>query len=351
MDALWRIIVVVSFLAFCSADGLSAQLRSPLQAQNDTPSEYVSSSRPSFDEYNEQRRSLIQAEIDSNFESDVILTPKEQLANEIVMRAKKKELDEGHLNPQHFIPSRHIFEVLDEIRSSDLFKILRKMPKGGILHAHAIALCSANYLVNLTYLSDLWQCGKNGEIVRFMFSRSVPKASPLVECEWSLVASERERLGAHEYDSYIRTVFTLYDRRTDPKTQFSNTNDVWEHLKKLFKRVSSAIKYAPVWKSYFKQALQEVYDDNVQYLEFRAAITMVRIFANKFLSCEYISYSLIRRYMTLTVDFMRRRKRCKCITNPCKSSSKSIQTSSGRNLSMLHQNWFQTRWSGSILRK
>lgn len=251
-------------------------LRLPLLIRNQVASDAEKAApRPTFDEYIRERRALLQAETDFGFESDVVLTQKESLANEIIMRAKTKEVNAGHINPHAFNPSRHIFEVLDDIQHSDLFKILRKMPKGGILHAHDTALCSANYLVNLTYLPDLWQCTKNGSVAQFLFSKNEPKPATGIECQWILVSRERQRLGAQNYDSYVRTLFTLYDRRVNPKIQFSDVNAVWNRFMQLFMHVGPLVTFAPVWKSYYKQALKEMYEDNVQYLEFRGLLPEV----------------------------------------------------------------------------
>lgn len=292
--------------------------------------------RLTFEEYKRQRKALIQAEIDAGFESDVFLTPNEILANEVIMRAKKKELDEGHLNPEEFNPSRHIFEVLDDIQYSDLFKILRKMPKGGILHAHSTALCSANYLVNITYVPNLWQCTRNSKVAEFRFSKSRPKPVEKIECKWILVAQERERIGAPKFDSYIRTLFTLYDRRVNPKTQFSDINAVWDRLMAIFAVVGPLLGYVPVWRGYYKQALQEMYDDNVQYLEVRSSFGTVRAalcFIMKLLSS--LSYqSCLDRFMTWMDGGTRKRRQQKCSTKLCSSSSKSIQTSLAQSSSM-----------------
>lgn len=232
--------------------------------------------RPSLDDYMNQRRILLKEEFNSSFESDVTLTNNERLANEIIMRAKSKEVSEGHANPYSFNPSRHIFEVLQNVKNSDLFKILEKMPKGGVLHSHDTALCSADYLVTLTYWPNLWQCTRNRTITQFYFSRARPAPETGVNCTWTLVAEERQQQGVAKYDEYVRTFFTLFDKDVHPKVQYSDINDVWQAMMAIFMRVTPLLGYAPVWKAYYKQALREMYADNVQYLEFRSTLPAVR---------------------------------------------------------------------------
>lgn len=234
--------------------------------------------RPSLAEYMSQRQALKDDEFNLSFESDVTLTDNERLANEIIMRAKNKELNRGLADPASFNPSRHLFEVLQEVKDSDLFKILQKMPKGAILHAHDTALVSADFLVTLTYWPNLWQCAENATITHFYFSSAQP--GPDVEvignCSWTLVADERQTRGPAKYDEYVRKLFTLYDKDVNPKVQYRDINDVWSTMMRIFLRVTPMVGYAPAWKAYYKHALKEMYADNVQYLEFRSTLPPVR---------------------------------------------------------------------------
>lgn len=232
--------------------------------------------RPSLEEYLSQRQKLKNEEFEASFESDVQLTDVEEEANEIIMRAKNKELNRGLADPSSFNPARHIFEVLQEVKESDLFKILKKMPKGGILHAHDTALCSADYLVSLTYWEHLWQCAENGSIVSLYFSREQPKPDPLLNCVWTSVAEERERRGAAEYDAALRKSFTLFDKDVNPKLQYSDINAVWKVMMDIFGRITPLLGYVPVWQAYYKNGLKEMFADNVQYLEFRGTLPPVQ---------------------------------------------------------------------------
>lgn len=235
------------------------------------PKKTKMSKRPSFDQYIASRQSVFKQENLNNFESDVKLNPKEEKANKVIMAIKNAELNDGFLNPQNFAPSRHFFEVLEIINKSKLFKIIRKMPKGGILHAHDTALCSTDYLVSLTYREHLWQCNDNNNtIVSFKFSKNTPDI--VAGCKWLKVADERARVGRVEYDAHIRSNFTLF---TTDRNKFSDINDVWNAFMGLFIRFEPLVTYAPVFKDYYKQALKEMMEDNVQYLELRVLLPPV----------------------------------------------------------------------------
>lgn len=238
------------------------------------------SDRPNIDEYYAMRKQFIDSEIQYAFGSDIQLDAREQQANAIIMAAKEAEYENGILTPSTFNPSRHIFETLAIIKQSKLFQIIQQMPKGGILHAHDMALCSADYTVTLTYWPHLWQYSRpNGtDILKFLFSANRPNASVAGEAEhvWRLVSDVRRDMGRAKYDKYVRTLFTLYDENVqDPKIQFADINEVWRKFRRLFSNVTGLLTYAPIWKAYFKRALAEMLDDGVQYLELRSTLPQV----------------------------------------------------------------------------
>lgn len=231
--------------------------------------------------YYRLRQELIDNEFESSFGNDIELNSKEQLANKIIIEAKEDEYKNVVNAPSSFTPSHHIFETFERVKSSKLFQIIEKMPKGGILHAHDTALCSTDYVVSLTYKSNLWQysCYNATNIEKFLFALNQPdNIEKKTYCSWRLVKDVRREIGAAKYDAYVRTLFTLYDKNVNPKTQFSDINDVWSKFLGIFQRVTPILTYATIWKEYYKQALKEMLNDGVQYLEFRSTLPPVTVF-------------------------------------------------------------------------
>lgn len=232
---------------------------------------YDSLHRPNLTEYMIKRNELIKKQFDASFESDVILNNREKLANKIIMKLKSNEIANGLLYPSNFTPSQHFFDVMDKIDDSKLYQIIQHMPKGGVLHAHATSICDPDCIIKFTYYKHLWQCNHtyNG-IVRFRFKVEKPTERLLNDedaCVWSLVADERQKMGAEIYDKTIRTLFTLVTER--PKETYKDINKVWKKFSNILDLTRSIVTYAPVWKEYYKQALRNYYSDGVQYLEIR----------------------------------------------------------------------------------
>lgn len=116
--------------------------------QNKNISHMATNKRPTYDHYLEMRAKVVKEHADHALGADVILTPEEVQLNEILMEFKDEELTRGYENPFNFTPSRHFFDVLKSVESSQLFHLIRKMPKGAVLHAHDTALCKHIFMRN-----------------------------------------------------------------------------------------------------------------------------------------------------------------------------------------------------------
>jgi adenosine deaminase CECR1 len=156
-----------------------------------------------MNEYKLAREKLLKIHYENSFGSDEILTENEEKFNKILMALKKCEVFRGFKNPSDFNPMHHFLEVHEKINESKLFKIIRSMPKGAVLHTHDGGLGSADCMVSLTHWPNLWQSGEISDDTMFKFSTKKPGP------EWLLVADERLKMGAKNYDKTIRKLFTL----------------------------------------------------------------------------------------------------------------------------------------------
>lgn len=238
--------------------------------------------RPTYDEYKRQRKSFLQSEEHHFLGANVTLTDDEQLVNKFIMHLKLEELRKGFNDSYNFIPARHFFEVLDRFGQSKLFKIIQRLPKGGVLHAHDMALGSTDLIVNATYRDNLWQKGEFGKThgPHYKFSREKPGE------EWSLVSEIRKWMTDKVYDAKVDELFSLYN--TDPLNVYKSLDDVWSKFQNLFGCLAPLITFAPVWRQYYHDSLKQFYDDRVQYLEFRGVLPDVYDLDGRVYSAEEI---------------------------------------------------------------
>ncbi|XP_058831688.1 adenosine deaminase 2-like [Topomyia yanbarensis] len=240
--------------------------------------------RPSFEEYEHNRKQFIEEEEGRFLGADLNLSTEEQIVNEYAMKLKRAELEQGFNDSYKFIPARHFFEVLERFNESKLFQLIQKLPKGAVLHAHDTAIGSTELIVNATYSENLWQRGDfEGDTTGLLFEFS--KEAPCGD-GWKLVSDVRSAMSAEVYDEKIRKMFGLYTE--NPISTYKSINDVWGKFQEIFNLLYPIINYEPVWRQYFYDCLEQLYDDNVQYLEIRGVLPPVYDLSGKIYSPEEI---------------------------------------------------------------
>jgi hypothetical protein len=76
-------------------------------------------------------------------------------------------------------------------------------------------------------------------------------------------------------------VFRLYSQLTlivpNPEQVYPTIDKVWSKFRDIFSVSGGLGLYEPVISMYFNEVVTQFYDDNVQYLEFRAMLLGVRL--------------------------------------------------------------------------
>lgn len=123
----------------------------------------------------------------------------------------------------------------------------------------------------MTRWENLWQWGDIENLPKYLFAGKRP--SSIDGIEWRLVRDIRKEVGDEVYEKKIRRLFTLIV--DDPLIQYTDINTVWNKFQQIFTVFFPLVTYTETWKDYFRQSLQEMYDDGVQYLEFRGVLPEV----------------------------------------------------------------------------
>ncbi|KAF2887287.1 hypothetical protein ILUMI_18886 [Ignelater luminosus] len=215
-------------------------------------------------DYWNDREKLIKREESQMLGSSIILNEAEQIANKILMGYKYSEYDAGFQNPGIFAPGRHFFQSKRDVENSKVFSFIQKVPKGGALHGHDTALASFDYLYSLTYKANLYGCTVDGRIrLKFLSYQEQDKT-----CKWTLISELRKN--EPDFDKWLRSQLTL--DVSNPREEYPDINAVWKAMSDIFGTVDPLLNYKPVFEEYLYQALLELYNDNVMYLEFRGVL-------------------------------------------------------------------------------
>ncbi|XP_022831994.1 adenosine deaminase AGSA-like [Spodoptera litura] len=215
------------------------------------------------------RNILIEKELKMMVGHSIELYDNELEANEIIMDLKRKEIDYGFWNPKYYNLSKHFFEYKDLVKDTKLYKILKSMPKGAVLHGHDTAMLGPDYVLKLTYCNDLWICFKEDQSdVSFIFSKNHPTGR--CETKWERTKDIRRTMNVTEFDAKLRQFFTLVI--DNPEEVYTDVNTVWEYFSKYFARTEPLFTYKPVWEKYYYDTLLALREDNVMYFEIRSVL-------------------------------------------------------------------------------
>lgn len=261
---LFTLCLVVGHLVTSSPVIIDSYVRSSIHL------EMATEGRETFGEFQRKRDAFIKEEFSRSLGSDIVLSEAEQRLNHHVMKLKGEAIQNGVTNPGEFIPARHFFETVHEINESPLFKLIEKMPKGGVLHAHDTAICNLDFIVQLSYWDNLWQVTDAGaKQPRFRFSRKKPEGE-----NWLLVKKVRETRGVDAYDAELRKMISLY--MENPIGEARDVNAMWERFMEIFATTDGILLYKDAWEAYFLQGLKEFDADGVNYVEIRSILPKVR---------------------------------------------------------------------------
>lgn len=110
-------------------------------------------------DYEDVRNNIIEAEESIRTGGNIYLSPREQAADDILLKMKEKAVKLGILESGTYAPSLHFFHAKPLIDKDPIFEVIKRVPKGGVLHLHNSAGVSSEWVVkNLTYRDDMKLC-------------------------------------------------------------------------------------------------------------------------------------------------------------------------------------------------
>ncbi|CAG5047733.1 unnamed protein product [Parnassius apollo] len=218
-------------------------------------------------EYYDKRYKILLDEALLSTGGIISLSDKETAVNNCLMTHKFKEIDYWFDNPRYFNCSHHYFAYKDNIRSSKVYKIIKNMPKGAALHVHDMGLLGPDYLMNVTYLENLYVCF--GSNLHLMFASKKPNTT--CESQWQLMSEARRASNdISKFDAELKKHFTLVVK--NPDEVYPSIKETWGAFMQFFITVAPMLSYRPIWEQYFYDALKKFREDNIMYIEVRSIL-------------------------------------------------------------------------------
>ncbi len=239
---------------------------------------------PDLASYLEARARLVERERAQRLSSALVLSPEEETASRRLAELRKAE----DQRVGTYFPPAHSF-LLDKtkrlVADSPLLDVMKRLPKGGILHVHGSAGGDSHWLAaQALERPDCYMfTGDGGPVLRgtLGFFPTQPEGA------WRPVRALRsEASDPRAFDDELYRSITLGEEDLAAP-------DIWTEFSNCFRRQAGLLADAAVRSGHWRRMLDGLIDENVQYVEFRgwpgeeAAIREARLrdpdFAVKFI--------------------------------------------------------------------
>jgi adenosine deaminase CECR1 len=207
------------------------------------------------------------------------MSKNEKRANEILLNKQREFLIEYPV-----LTSKPFFTSKEIIEKSEIYDILRKMPKGAHLHYHSGAAFDVALVLELTKEDVVYYNEKENVLMAFSNEQPLPgyKKCNDIRKLWDKNPN---------FDDFLRKKLVL----TTEEISSQDSSEIWKHFGQKFRLTSKLIRYP----KFYKQILFDIFDravaDKVYVVELK--IRLGAIFENideelqfyKDLSTEYCS--------------------------------------------------------------
>lgn len=210
--------------------------------------------------YRAARARLVEQERARRLSSSLVLSAEEEAASR---RLEALRADELERVGEELPPSRsYLLERTKElIDASPLLEVMRRLPKGGMLHVHGSAGGDLRWLVSQAIARpDCYVFTGAGPVVKgaLRFFAEPPGG------DWrQLQALRRAASDPELFDEEIYRSVTLGEEEV-------GVADIWKEFAACFRRLAGLYEDSGLRSGHWARMLESMVDENVQYVEFRA---------------------------------------------------------------------------------
>eukprot|EP00744_Colponema_vietnamica_P001478 GILI01002447.1.p1 GENE.GILI01002447.1~~GILI01002447.1.p1 ORF type:complete len:498 (+),score=167.97 GILI01002447.1:127-1620(+) len=201
--------------------------------------------------YLRARQQLLEKERVARMDVDIVMSPAEQEASEVLHSLVSQVKSSFGGNPTSF----NFFSVKAAMESSQLFAALRQMPKAGLLHTHSTALADVRWVIKeLTYEPFVFMDDNQRFFVTDKPTPSMKPVNMLREASADPAA----------FDDSLYQLLTI-----NGTTSQGESAAIWQFFNHLFDRPRYLINYKDFFPRYITKGLQDLVLDGVTLVELR----------------------------------------------------------------------------------
>ena len=210
--------------------------------------------------YDQERAQLVQQDKSKNFSSDIILNEREIELDLLLKKIQRKQLDQ-YQSEHFFPPASDFYQSKKHIENNELYQIIKRMPKGGALHMHTLAMGDADWLIDkaldLPEMYVYWMEAEGESVIgQFQAFRESDVPEGYVQVQELIRTNPNARGQLHGYLTFDESIS-------------KDSVDIWKEFEYVFQRVTGILRYDPVFPDYMTHVCELLIQDNVQHTELR----------------------------------------------------------------------------------
>ncbi|MEK6480357.1 hypothetical protein WJR50_22630 [Catalinimonas sp. 4WD22] len=206
--------------------------------------------------YLEDRAALIAQDSMMAFDADLKLSPQELRVNQKLV-ALRDQMIRGYKEANFFPPAHHFLKSKAHIENTELYQLIQRMPKGGMMHLHGSAGIDFRWLINkaaempncYVYWEEDNETYTKGQLHFYKESNAPDGFYPTQEVD------------NFEQDMHE---LLLLDQEV-----LQDSFDIWEEFELIFQRIGGFFNYQPIYAQYHKVMFDSLVADGIQHVELR----------------------------------------------------------------------------------
>ncbi|KAF3356094.1 Putative pectine lyase F [Verticillium dahliae VDG1] len=217
-------------------------------------------------------------------------SPLAKRAARIVQNVRERELKTiwKHETRNDIFGGMSFSRARDTIHQTTLWKIVQRLPKGSLLHAHFEAMVDMPWLVDeafkypgLAIFSDKPLVDEHARASAFIEFQYVPDLASevhhqLFEADYVPGSYVPLRQAARDFPggdaafkAYLLSRITVTDEES---TEYhSGIDDVWQKFASIFPVLNGIVFYEPIFRTMLRRTLEHLLLDGIQYIDLRIA--------------------------------------------------------------------------------
>lgn len=174
-----------------------------------------------------------------------------------------------------------------KIERTKLWKIVKKMPKGALLHCHLEAMVDLDWLIDQAFNQGMHvkadaPLSTTDSQSRTTFSfKWLKEASTSSQSIWTdaytpdtylpvnQVADAFPNQGRQGFKAWVKSRTTITPEES--LSHHHGPNDVWRKFQSCFGIIASLLHYEPVYRIFLRRMFTDLLEDGVQYVDIRSA--------------------------------------------------------------------------------